>query len=249
MNFLNLAAVGTEREWQEALSKELENGCEGIILQCGDPDFTDILLAKVPSNLPVVLYNSASESPRVRGRVGNDLKEEGRLAAEAVLEYGRAGDTVLLAEPKHASYMIKEIHKAAQVVLEQAEVPVERVVLAGEEQAKAFVKKLEKEGGKTLFSADTTLLQALGTACEKTETDLPLFGACYSGSLRNFVERGIITAVTAHRTYEAGYFCMKKMENLLNGSLGKDVTTVETVVVTAENLYDKGIESVVFPYI
>lgn len=246
VSFSSIADMQTGEEKRAAVQRELETGCRGIVLQCGDSHQAGEALEGVPVGVPVVLYDSEADSARIRARVGGDAEEESRLLAEAVLAGREKGESVTIVEPARESWYMEQLHELTEARLRQAGVLVRRVS-PGESAAETLMKGMAAQGGNILVAGDVSVLQALGRA--NTER-LPVYGAGFSGAVQELLEDGAVCGTVVHRDYEAGYLAVEEAARVLQGKgVAEETIIVESVLVTGETLCEKNVESVVFPYI
>ncbi len=247
VSFSGLADMRTGEEKRAAIQRELDTGCRGIVLQCGDSRHAEEALESVPVGVPVVLYDSEADSARVRARIGGNAEEESRLLAEAVLTGRERGESVTIVETPQKSWYMEQLHGLLEERLRQAGVLVRRVSLGETAAAETLMKGMAAQGGNILVSGDISVLQALGEA--NTE-GIPVFGAGFSGAVRGLLEEGAVCGTVVHRDYEAGYLAVEEAARILQGKgAAEETVVVESVLVSAETLRDKNVESVVFPYI
>ena len=74
MHFLNLRDYEAQQmDMQTLVQRELDAGCEGIVLQCGSSRVTEEILEQIPVGVPVVLWDTEAESPRVKSAGGKSI--------------------------------------------------------------------------------------------------------------------------------------------------------------------------------
>ena len=134
VSFSSLADMRTGEEKQAAVQRELETGCRGIVLQCRDSRHAEEALESVPVGVPVVLYDSETDSARVRVRIGGNAEEESRLLAEAVLTGREKGESVTIVEPVQKSWYMEQLHGLTEERLREAGVLVRRLSLGETER-------------------------------------------------------------------------------------------------------------------
>ena len=142
---------------------------------------------------------------------------------------------------------MEQLHGLTEERLREAGVLVRRLSLGETSAVETLLKGMAAQGGNILVSGDISVLQALGEA--NTE-GIPVYGAGFSGAVRGFLEKGTVRGTVVHRDYEAGYLAVEGAARILQGKgAAEETVVVESVLVTAETLRDKNVESVVFPYI
>ena len=250
MNFINLASWSEPEDKQAVLQKELDNGCKGVILHCEEEQVTQTILESIPMDIPVLLYNEEAEGPCVRGSVGSDPEAEGRLLLEAILQDRHNAEGVVLVEPESCVNGVLVFHDRLQEQLEAEGVLVRRVQVDSPEKVRALVRNMSAWLGRVFVSGDISVLQMLGEGNMDSGNELSVYGVGFHTGIRSLVEEGQITGTVVHRAYEAGYFSVERMVEILNGkSSAEREMIVESVLVTQKNMYSPEIESIVFPYV
>ena len=156
MHFLNLRDYEAQQmDMQTLVQRELDAGCEGIVLQCGSSRVTEELLEQIPVGVPVVLWDTEAESPRVKSSVSFDREAVARLLVEKVSEARDKGQSVTLVSHKDSSDQVQRMHDLLEELFPQAGIMVRRVELADYAEAKALVSGLAAQGGNMVVSCDT----------------------------------------------------------------------------------------------
>ena len=250
MNFFNLSSWNELKDKQAVLQKELDNGCKGVILHCEDKQVTQTLLESIPAGIPVLLYNEEAEEPCVSGYIGSDPKEECRLLQEAILQDKNIAEGIVLVEPADCEERVLALHDRLQEQLEAEGILVRRIQVDALAKVQPLVKNVAALRSGIFVSGDISVLQMLGEGNKDTENELSVYGVGFHAGIRSLVEKGQISGAVAHRAYEAGYFSVERMVEILNGkSSARIEMIVGSVLVTQDNMYSPEIESVVFPYV
>lgn len=250
MHFLNLHDYEAQQmDMQTLVQRELDAGCEGIVLQCGSSRVTEEILENIPVGVPVVLWDTEAESPRVKAHVSFDREAIARLLVEKVSEARDKGQSVTLVSHKDCGDQVKSTHDLLEELFPQAGVMVRRVELADYAEAKALVGGLAAQGGNMVVSCDTQALEAMAQVCENNGCELPLFGMGWSGMIREQLEKENIAGVAVIDAYGAGYFGVQKLTMIMTGEdQNEEERIFQTIWVTGENMYDRSREAILFPF-
>ena len=250
INFVNLSSVQTTEERQEILAKELQNGCEGMILHCEKTAHIAEIVEGIPNGTPVIMYNSESEAACIRGRIGSDVQTESALLAEAILQNEEKKNGVTLVELGIETERVLAIHETLRQMLEEAGVSVHQICLENLSAVHGPIREASLVSGGIFVSADLLVLQEMGEANIAVGKKLPVYGLGFHAGIRKVMEEGGISASVVHRAYEAGYFSVEMVVKALSGKEEMQETVfVETALVTAETMYTPEVESIVFPYL
>lgn len=249
VNFIDLSAFGDSEGQKAALEKEIQNGSEGIVLYCEDRKQAEALIATAAVGDPVVLYDTAAESLRVRGRISANQEAEVGLLVEAVLDGRQRGQDIALVERKNTSERILFLHEKIETALFAEGIVVRRVVLEDLSMAATGARGLARQGGNILVSADLAVVQGLGEGCRAYGLGIPLYGMGWSIGCRSLLEGGFIDGLVVHRSYEAGFLAVTQVADILkNEGSGPEVQVVECGLITPENMYLTPIATFLFPY-
>lgn len=250
MHFLNLRDYEAQQmDMQTLVQRELDIGCEGILLQCGSSRVTEEILEQIPVGVPVVLWDTEAESPRVKSSVSFDREAVARLLVEKVSEARDKGQSVTLVSHKDSCDQVQRMHDLLEELFPQAGIMVRCVELADYAEAKALVSGLAAQGGNMVVSCDTQALEAMAQVCENNGCELPLFGMGWSGMIREQLEKENIAGVAVIDAYGAGYFGVQKLTMIMTGEdQNEEERIFQTIWVTGENMYDRSREAILFPF-
>lgn len=250
MHFLNLRDYEAQQmDMQTLVQRELDAGCEGIVLQCGSSRVTEEILEQIPVGVPVVLWDTEAESPRVKSSVSFDREAIARLLVEKVSEARDKGQSVTLVSHKDSCDQVQRMHDLLEELFPQAGIMVRCVELADYAEAKALVSGLAAQGGNMVVSCDTQALEAMAQVCENNGCELPLFGMGWSGMIREQLEKENIAGVAVIDAYGAGYFGVQKLTMIMTGEdQNEEERIFQTIWVTGENMYDRSREAILFPF-
>lgn len=250
INFVNLSSVQTMEERQEVLSKELQNGCQGLILHCEKTAHIAEIVEMVPTGIPVVVYNSESEATCIQGRIGSEVQTECALLSEAILKEAEKENGVTIVELGEETERVLRIHEDLRKALEKEGVFVRQICLETLSAIHAPIREASLVSGGVFVSADLSVLQEMGEANITVGKKLPVYGVGFHAGIRKAMEDGGISASVVHRAYEAGYFSVEMVVKALSGEEDmQEMIFVETALVTAETMYTPQVESIVFPYL
>ena len=207
------------------------------------------ILEQIPVGVPVVLWDTEAESPRVKSSVSFDREAIARLLVEKVSEARDKGQSVTLVSHKDSSDQVQRMHDLLEELFPQAGIMVRRVELADYAEAKALVSGLAAQGGNMVVSCDTQALEAMAQVCENNGCELPLFGMGWSGMIREQLEKENIAGVAVIDAYGAGYFGVQKLTMIMTGEdQNEEERIFQTIWVTGENMYDRSREAILFPF-
>lgn len=240
--------IGKDKDMRNMVERELENGCDGIVLQCNNRKQTDDILQKIPLGLPVILYNTIADSPRMKSFVGAQSQETLQKIVGNMLRIRQNEQTVLLVSQKNTAETVMQFQQMLEDALNQSGVETKQISLANTQEANTLLYGLEQQQNTILFTADVQMLEALAEA-KQTDT-IALCGVGWSGKIRNALEKGQIQWTLAENNYISGYESVRKVAEFLNRTnVEQEELFTENVIVTKQNLYQKETELILFPFV
>ncbi len=240
--------IGQDMDMKKMVERELENGCDGIVLQCSSRKQTDDILQKIPIGLPVILYNTIADSPRMKSFVGAKSQETLEKTVQSIVQMRENEQTVLLVSQKNTKETVMQFQEMLENALKQSGVETKNISLANPQEANTLLYGLEQQKNTILFTADVQMLEALAEA-KQTDT-LALCGVGWSGKIRNALEQGDVQWTLAENNYISGYESVRKVAEFLNRTnFEQEELFTENVIVTQQNLYQKETELILFPFV
>lgn len=251
LHFLNQREYEAQQiEMQTLVQRELDSGCEGIFLQCGDQAMTETILQQIPNYIPVVLFDPVSEYNNVEAVAGFDQEAAAQLLVAQVVAARDKGQSVTLVSKKGCSDSVKELHDRLEQLFPAAGVMVRRVELSDYTESWALASGLAAQGGNIAVSCEAQALEAMAQACDNGGYVLPLYGMGWSGVIREQLEKGKIAGCVVEDAYAAGYFGIQTLTEILGKGKTKTQELISEIVwVTGENLYDREREAILFPFV
>lgn len=251
LNFIYLNEYEKINEKLNMVTREIENGCQGVLLACGDDRTEEEILDTISkSSIPVVLYNGTSENTAAKGTVGPDLNEEAELIFSNIKENLPINERIYIFEYENSSEYTKNLHVFIEQKLIESGFGFEKITVEYKDDIHSEMDKIVRHNLGSIVSADSMALENIGEECDYYNYDVFVCGAGWSGTIRNYIEKDIIKFTVAHTAYEAGYSAMGKIIcNIENRAYDKiNEINVKSVVVNNENLYSDEIEPIIFPY-
>lgn len=242
--------VAQQMDLQTLVQREIDNGCQGILLQCSSQQTAQEIVENIPVGIPVVLYGVSVDLPRVKSVLQIDETQATEKIVEQVLLNRTKGQTITLVLQKNSSDLAKRLHQQLEAQFLQEGVLCSGVVLNEMTETEALAKGLAVQGGNMVVSCDAEVLEAVAKVCRKNDLDLPLFGMGWSGEIRRELESGYLYGTLVEDSYIGGYLGTQILSGFVTGdNLSEQSCFIQTVWVTGETLYDREKEAVLFPFL
>ena len=251
LNFIYLNEYEKINEKLNMVTREIENGCQGVLLACGDDRTEEEILDTISkSSIPVVLYNGSSENTVAKSTVGPDLDNEAELIVSNIKGNLPVSERIYIFEYENSSEYTKNLHMGIEQKLIENGFSFEKMTVEYKDDIHSEMDKIMRHNLGSIVSADSMALENIGEECDYYNYDVFVCGAGWSGTIRSYIEKGIIKFTVAHTAYEAGFSAIGKIicdiENRAYDRINE--INVKSVVVNKENLYSEEIEPVIFPY-
>lgn len=251
LRYLNQREYAAQQiDLQTLVQRELDNGCQGLLLQCSSQQTAQQIVENIPVGIPVVLYGVCVDVPRVKSVLQINEAQAAEKMVEEVLLQRTKGQTVTLVLQKNSSDLAKQLHLQLEELFLKAGVLCSSVVLNEMAETEALAKGLAAQGGNMVVSCDVEVLESIAKVCSRNTLDLPLFGMGWSGEIRKELEKGSIYGILVEDAYMGGYFGVQTLSGFVTGEdLSERNDSIQTVWVTADTLYDRDKEAILFPFV
>lgn len=233
LRFLTLANHSDSQEQTELLLREIDGGAEGLVVVPADPSSLCATLLRRSNVCPVVTLESEVDGSV--GTVSPDNAQLGRCLAEAMLEDWDGGEVLLLDGAPNCTGVTQRI-EAAQAVLEEHNVPVERVFALPKDDLSA--------GWILTFDAPTTQQTAEWKAAE--QHSVALYGVGSSTTITAYLEQGTIAAIAAWSDYAAGYLAVRQTVEAIQG-LNGELAPLTFSILRKEDIFAPENQKLLFP--
>ena len=250
--YLNVVSTGKFLSLEEEcsiISRELENGADGMIVGLCADDKSGLLDEAVSSN-PVVLVGNSMESETLYTTVAPDQYRLGKAIGEAVL----AGESRDLAERKigilsgnQEKMGLRQRLEGVQEVLSEAGVELEWII-----SRKEAASLRQCYAGRpvdiliTLDNDETEL--AVDFLLEQEEYSCRIYGEGRSEQAVYYLDKGMIQTLIVSNEFYMGYQSVEFLAQKLNYFTSVvEHGEVDFLTVTGDNLYDEEVEKILFP--
>ena len=255
INVVSTSSFVNLHEECSIISRELENGADGVIVQlCGDD--VDGLFSGIVSVVPTVLVENEGESDSLFTTVMADPYLIGKTIGKNLLEgeKGRlSGLTVgiLSGNQKMKSQRLRL--KGFQEAMENSGADLLWTLSAEEIRDQSALERYWKEKPvSVLVALDNDEMELAGDFTLELSGEKPeLYGEGRSEKTVYYLDKGVIASLVVPNEFFLGYQCVKELAGKINYHQDDTGTeaTVDFLSVTRENLYDRDAENILFPNI
>lgn len=248
LSFITLYDEKVPEQQETLLLREVNSGAQGIILLAENSISMEKMLSDVPVSVPVVIYGSSVDSPRVKTVLSPSWASMARDLANVITnENGTELKVTIVTSTKNRTN-VETMKNIMLQSITQAGAEVSLVQLQSLEDAKTLVDGLMAQGGNIVATPEINTLEALAQSIDTQEDRLPIYGVGWSGSIWHSVESGKIKATVACNDYNGGYLALQALIQRLEGMTESDERSeIHYAVVNKENLYRDEIETMLFP--
>ena len=255
INVVSTSSFVNLHEECSIISRELENGADGVIVQlCGDD--ADGLFSGIVSAVPTVLIENEGESESLFTTVMADPYLIGKTIGENLLAGEKerlSGLTVgiLSGNQKMKSQRLRL--KGFQEAMENSGAEILWTLSAEEIRDQSALERYWKEKPvSVLVALDNDEMELAGDFTLELSREKPeLYGEGRSEKTVYYLDKGVITSLVVPNEFFLGYQCVKELGGKINyhqEATGTEAT-VDFLSVTRENLYDRDTENILFPNI
>lgn len=250
LNMVSTSKLLNMEEEYTLISRELENGADGLIVELCWEDEEGIFAGTTVSK-PVVLVENSVQSTNLYTTVAPDHFKLGKAIGEALLAGESSGSLqVGILAGNREKNSLQQRRAGLENALANTGVSVEWVLYEDELLSNSMLKGyLEAHPVDVLVTLDNEMTErAVDFLLEYGELSTRLYGEGRSEKAVYYLDKGLIETLVVPNEFYMGY----RSVELLAQKMGYHVTDteqdeVEYLVVTRENLYEKDVEKVLFP--
>jgi len=248
LSFITLYDEKVPEQQGTLLLREVNSGAQGIILLAENADSMEKMLGDVPANVPVVIFGSAVDSPRVKAVLCPSWVSMARDLAKVITDENGTELKVTIVTTTKNRTNVETMKNTLLQAITQAGAEVSLVQLQSLDDAQTLVEGLMAQGGNVVVAPELSTLEALAKSIDAQPDRLPLYGVGWSGNIWHAVENGVIKATVACNDYNGGYLALQALTARLEGTSGSEESCeIPYAVVNKENLYSDEIETMLFP--
>lgn len=251
ISFVTLYNGGDSAEQLEAVSREVQNGAEAVIICAADGEYISQNINDVRGGVPIVALGGDIDSKGVKARVLYDYAEIGKLIAAEVksdLTEQRIEKQVIISVQSGENASAADTVTAGFVSALGVSAEPSRRTVQGEQTADELVKSLSDENEYILLAADLKSFELLAKAMR--ENGLPngirLYGTGLSDEIKTYIETGVVKAAACMQEYPAGYKSIEFAVGLVDGTLKEQLYEPQAFTVTQDNMFDAETEKNAF---
>lgn len=248
LSFITLYDEKEPEQQGTLLLREVNSGAQGIILLAENTASLEKMLGDVPVNIPVVIYGSSVDSPRVKAVLSPSWVSMARDLAKVIIDENGTKLKVTIVTTTKNRTNVETMKNTMLQAITQAGAEVSLVQLQSLEDVKTLVDGLAAQGGNIVVTPELNTLEVLAQSIGTNADQLPIYGVGWSGGIWHSVENGNIKATVACNDYNGGYLALQELKASLEGKNDNgEGSEVPYAVVNKENLYSNEIETMLFP--
>ena len=248
LSFVTLYDEKEPEQQGTLLLREVNSGAQGIILLAENTASMEKMLGDVPVNVPVVIYGSSVDSPRVKAVLSPSWVSMARDLAKVIIDENGTKLKVTIVTTTKNRTNVETMKNTMLQAITQAGAEVSLVQLESLEDVKTLVDGLAAQGGNIVVTPELNTLEVLAQSIGTQADKLPIYGIGWSGGIWHSVENGDIKATVACNDYNGGYLALQELKASLGGkSDNGSGSEIPYMVVNKENLYSNEIETMLFP--
>lgn len=248
LSFITLYDEKEPEQQGTLLLREVNSGAQGIILLAENTASMEKMLGDVPVNVPVVIYGSSVDSPRVKAVLSPSWVSMARDLAKVIVDENGTKLKVTIVTTTKNRTNVETMKNTMLLAITQAGAESSLVQLQSLEDVKTLVDGLASQGGNIVVTPELNTLEVLAQSIGTQADKLPIYGVGWSGSIWHSVENGDIKATVACNDYNGGYLALQELKASLEGkSDSMEGNEIPYMVVNKENLYSDEIQTMLFP--
>lgn len=257
LNYVSTGVLSSEEEEKTLIEREVENGADGIVVQLVSSEDTYAVFEKIDPSIPVMLLETDAVSEGVYSVTAPDNLWIGEALAQTVLEdYGTAisdRKIGILCGNQNQLSMQQRLGSVQKILKDKNIEPAWVLSDIGEDLSAALITKQAEDPVDILITLGNTetetavdYLQA-DTSYKKT---FAIYGEGCSEKAVYYLDRDVIKTLVVPNEFNMGYQSVHAIAKQLQYRLsGSESTTVGSIVINKQNLYDEENQKILFPIV
>ncbi|MDR1209300.1 MAG: substrate-binding domain-containing protein [Clostridiales bacterium] len=249
--FDTLVTDHSAAEQGELIGRELDGGTKAFVIApaAGDTVMKRVL-GGVSEKAVIVACGSRMGSGLADASVSADNRAMGEALGERIVAYERFRPGILIITDGSGTESELSRLLGLTSVLSRAGARYSvRVVPPGtRDMAGRVAAYALTENARTVVALNSVTLTAAGEAFSANPHRARVYGADSSPDIVSLLEKRVITCVVAQNAYLLGYLSVESAVAELRGKRADAVVPVGCAVITANNMYTKEHERLLFPF-
>ena len=238
LNYVSTGVFASEDEEKALIEREVENGADGIIVQLVSSEDTYAVFEKIDSSVAVMLLETDAVSETVLQDYGDSLSEKkiGILSGNQnqLSMQQRLGSVKKLLEDENIEPVWilsgQGENLSSELVTKQADEPVDILITLGNAETETAVDYLQ---------ADTSY-----------KRQFMIYGEGCSDKTVYYLDKGIIKSLVVPNEFNMGYQSVHTIAEQIKYKFSSaESTTVDSLVINRQNLYDEENQKTLFPIV
>ena len=240
LNYVSTGVFASEDEEKALIEREVENGADGIIVQLVSSEDTYAVFEKIDSSVAVMLLETDAVSEGVYSVTAPDNLWIGEALAQTVLQdYGDSLSEkkigILSGNQNQLSMQQRLLsgqgeNLSSELVTKQADEPVDILITLGNAETETAVDYLQ---------ADTSY-----------KRQFMIYGEGCSDKTVYYLDKGIIKSLVVPNEFNMGYQSVHTIAEQIKYKFSSaESTTVDSLVINRQNLYDEENQKTLFPIV
>ena len=249
--------IESEDEEKALIEREVENGADGIIVQLVSSEDTYAVFEKIDSSVAVMLLETDAVSEGVYSVTAPDNLWIGEALAQTVLQ--DYGDSLsekkigILSGNQNQLSMQQRLGSVKKLLEDENIEPVWILSGQGENLSSELVTKQADEPVDiliTLGNAETETAVDYLQADTSYKRQFMIYGEGCSDKTVYYLDKGIIKSLVVPNEFNMGYQSVHTIAEQIKYKFSSaERTTVESLVINRQNLYDEENQKILFPIV
>ena len=263
LNYVSTGKLTSAGEEIALISRELENGAQGIIVQMVSSEENVLQGIESVAKPAMILLESDVRPENQYGLAGPDNREIGQAVADAIkqdFDKEIDGKRIGILYGNHNRLSMQQRLQGLKEGLEDVPVEIVWEHSHGEsidevdqeqfEQLEAVDIYIALENDETERMVDFILSETGSENEEEDEENRYLYGVGYSEKAVYYLDKGVIKTLVVPNEFNLGYQSMRSVVNQLKYHLDKaEDSQVDYLVIDRVNMYDEENQKVLFPIV
>ncbi|MGX8850367.1 substrate-binding domain-containing protein [Amedibacillus sp. YH-ame10] len=257
---LNYMGPDNEEDYKtqvDMIYKAIKNDVDAIVLSSIDYNkLVDPVEEAIDAGIPVIIIDSDVNCDRVSSRITTDNTVAGKMAGEAIISQNEKpivvgivnfdANTANGQERENGFKSAIKDHPAIQSIYT---INVQSNTESATRNTKQLLKEHPDINTLVTFNEWTTLGVGYAVKEESLMDEIFVVGFDNNPVSVGMLETGEVDSLIVQNPFVMGYLGVEQAQRIIHRkSLKEDITYTKTVLLNKENMFDKEIQKIVFPF-
>lgn len=253
INLVTVSKNSSQSEQMSLLEREIENGCNAVMLAVDDSQYVTDYLKSREINIPIVFIETGTMMSETNKTITADNYEMGCLLGESIIGKENPEIKVAVIKDNIKRSSVESRFKGINSILNKKNIKTvlwKRNKNEDEIETIFFLQRaLVEEAVDVVVALDNESTEAIADAVTNLNKKVKIYGIANSDKAVNYLDRNTIQLLVYENEFNIGYLAVQKLLSEKENNQSNFDSYMEYRAITKEDMYSDNNEKLVFPFV